>query len=98
MGKVKIRHEKECSEIKSDLQKQATFIKNLSNELYVLNEKHLEVQKENEFMKSKIRVLENHPSSAYSGRPSLPFNTKFVGRIPSTYHSSLSFFLISSIC
>lgn len=91
MGKVKIKHEKECSEIKSELQKQATFIKNLSAELYVVNEKHLEVQKENEFMKSKIRILENHPSSAFSGRPSLPFNTKLMGRIPSTYNLSIPF-------
>lgn len=80
MTKVKSRHEKEVQELKSEIQKSRTCIEKLSSELYNLNEKQLDVQKENEFLKTRLRHVENAPS--ISGRPSLPMAAKLMGKIP----------------
>lgn len=81
MAKVKVKHEKESSELKLQNEKSRSYIERLSQEIYTLNEKQLEFQKENEFMKTRIRHLENNVP-AYSGRPSLPINAKLMGKLP----------------
>lgn len=85
MGKVKAKHEKECAEYDGNKLKLQNVIKQLSNELYVLNDKQLDLQKDNEFMKTRLRMLENNPHQNH-GRPSLPMTTKLMGRIPGMRH------------
>lgn len=83
MAKVKVKHEKESSELKLQSEKSRNYIERLSQEIYTLNEKQLELQKDNEFMKNRIRHLENN---SFSGRPSLPINAKLMGKIPGKAH------------
>lgn len=81
MAKIKTKHEKDSAEFKSEIERSRTCIKKLSNELYVLNEKQLDLQKDNEFMKTRLRLLESNPHQNH-GRPSLPMATKLMGKIP----------------
>lgn len=82
MNKVKAKHEKECAEYDLTIQKMQINRTQLSQQLYSLNEKNLELQKDNEFMKMRLRALENVPHHSNHGRPSLPMTTRLMGKIP----------------
>lgn len=76
MLKIKIKHEKESSDYKNENQRHIEKIhqyedrcKNFSSQIYSMNEKQLMLMKDNEIMKSKLRVLE-HSTSMMNGRSS----------------------------
>lgn len=84
MSKVKAKHEVELIEHATEMQRHVDKIaqyedrfKQLSNQLHVKNDQYLNLLKENEIMKSKMRTLENHTAF-----PSMkPIPTSFMDKI-----------------
>lgn len=70
-SKAKEKHEKqerelfhsknENQQLSEKIEKYDTHVRSISKQLYKLNEQNLEVKKENEFLKNKLRLVESNP-------------------------------------
>lgn len=65
MGKLKAKHERDVHELRSEivsrekkLNETEIFTRKLTKQIHQLNERQLEFYKENEFMKTRMRILE----------------------------------------
>lgn len=67
-SKSKEKYERELAQVKIEnrslldkIDKYDTHVRSCSKQLYVLNDQNLELKKDNEFLKNKLRLADNNP-------------------------------------